>query len=150
MSTPADLYEQDFYAWTQAQAALLRAGDVAALDHDHVAEELESMGRRERHELIHRLAVVLIHLLKWQHQPSRRGRSWQLTIKEQRRQTARVLQDNPSLKAHLDQILIEAYGDAVIGAARETGLDEAAFPASCPFSLEQLLSDSYWPGGSSA
>ena len=145
MSTPIDLYEQDFYAWTQAQAALLRTGQLAELDLEHVAEELESMGRRERQELIHRLAVLLIHLLKWQFQPNRRGRSWQLTIKEQRRQAARILQESPSLKARINEILSEAYGDAVIGAARETGLEETAFPGCCPFTLDQILSSQHWP-----
>ena len=103
------------------------------------------MGRRERQELTHRLAVLLIHLLKWQFQPNRRGRSWQLTIKEQRRQAARILQESPSLKARINEILSDAYGDAVIGAARETGLEETAFPECCPFTLDQILSSQHWP-----
>src|SRR5512134_2414110 len=100
MSTPAELYEQDFYAWTQEQASKLRSGELVTLDLEHLAEEIESMGRSERRELINRLAVLLAHMLKWQYQPERRGsgKSWRATIKEQRRQVQRVLKDSPSLQ----------------------------------------------------
>lgn len=140
-----ELYEQDFYAWTMKNAELIRQGRFPEIDLEHVAEELESMGRSEKRELISRLAVLLAHLLKWHFQPSQRGRSWQLTIEEQRRRTRRVMRDNPSLKSMLDEVLTEAYGDAVIRAAKETGLDKLAFPETCPFTLEQVLDENFWP-----
>jgi hypothetical protein len=149
MSTPADLYEQDFYAWTQEQASKLRSGDLATLDLAHLAEELESMGRSERRELINRLAVLLAHLLKWQYQAERRGsgKSWRATIKEQRRQVQRVLKDSPSLQRGLGDSVAEAYGDAIQKVVRETPLEEAELPPDCPFTLAQVLDNGFWPGG---
>ena len=145
MNATAELYEQDFYAWTLKNAELLREGRLGDLDLEHLAEELESMGRSEKRELIHRLAVLLAHLLKWQVQAGRRGRSWQLTLKEQRRQAARVLHDNPSLKPLPTEIVIDAYEDAILRAAQETGLEVSAFPADCPFTLEQILNEDFLP-----
>lgn len=114
----ANLHDRDFYAWTQQQAQLLRAGKLSEIDVEHLIGEIESMGASERRELINRLAVLLAHLLKWWHQPNYRGRGWQLTIKEQRRQLQRLLKDNPSLNARLEEFIPESYGDAVILAAK--------------------------------
>lgn len=139
------LYEQDFYAWANEQAALLRSGKLSAADIEHIAEEIESMGKTEKRELISRLKVLLMHLLKWQFQPVARSVSWQLTIKEQRREVARHLADNPSLKARLSETMADAYGDAIIAAARETSLPEDAFPAECPWSFEQIMDAGFWP-----
>ena len=69
----AALYDQDFYAWANEQAALLRAGKLSAADIEHIAEEIESMGKTEKRELVNRLAVLMLHLLKWQFQPGLRG-----------------------------------------------------------------------------
>ena len=78
MRTNAELYEQDFYAWTQTTAAALRAGKWQDVDPEALAEEVESWGRSEHRELGHRLDGLLMHLLKWRSQPSRRqtGHSW--------------------------------------------------------------------------
>lgn len=137
----SELYDRDFHAWAEQQAALLRTGNVATADIAHIAEEIESMGRSERNELTNRLGVLLAHLLKWRYQPGLRGNSWRLTIREQRRRAGRVLDQNPSLRASLDTILADAYGDAVLAAERETGLPEANFPATCPWSFEQAMRD---------
>ena len=67
-------HESDTYTWAKEQAALLRAGRLEALDVANLIEELDAMGARERRELVNRLVVLLVHLLKWQHQPDRRGR----------------------------------------------------------------------------
>ena len=135
----SDLYDRDFYAWANEQAALLRAGRLSAADIAHIAEEIESMGRSEKRELTSRLAMLLAHLLKWRFQPERRGRSWQATIREQRSEVADVLADNPSLEARLDELLSNAYGKAVQIAIRETDLPEETFPAICPWSFEQAM-----------
>ena len=140
------LYEQDFYAWANEQAALLRAGQLSAADIEHIAEEIESMGKTEKRELVSRLAVLLSHLLKWQFQPVRRGASWQATIRIQRRDLARHLLDNPSLKSHRGPAIEDAYGNAVIDASAETGLPEATFPPACPWSFEQIIDADFWPG----
>lgn len=139
------LYEQDFYAWANEQAALLRSGRLSAADIEHIAEEIESMGKAEKRELANRLLVLLLHLLKWQFQPVRRGSSWEATIRVQRRDLAVHLHDNPSLKAKLPEAMQQAYGNALIMAADETGLPEATFPAECPWSFEQIMDAGFWP-----
>ena len=84
-------YDRDFHAWVLQNAALLRQGKLDALDLEHIAEELESMGASERRELLHRLQILLLHLLKYQFQPERRGKSWRLTINHQRTAIERLL-----------------------------------------------------------
>jgi len=144
------LYETDFYAWANQQARLLRAGELSAADIEHIAEEIESMGRSEKRELLSRLAVLLMHLLKWQVQPTLRGNSWRATIKVQRRELERHLADNPSLKATLAETIAIAYEDAALLAARETGLAESAFPASCPWSFHDIMDHGCWPEAGAA
>ena len=97
------------------------------------------MGKSEKRELENRLAVLLLHLLKWDYQPMRRGSSWKRTILEQRRKIERLLSDNPSLKPEVDLAMQDAYGDALIGAVDETGLEESVFPKACPWSFEESM-----------
>ena len=120
-------YESDFYGWTQDQAHALRSGRLSDLDIQNLIEEIEAMGRSEKRALESRLVVLLVYLLKWKYQPTRRGKSWQLTCKGQRINFESILDDNPSLKAQLDALLERAYSKAVIDAANETGLDETSF-----------------------
>jgi len=134
-------YESDFYAWTQEQAELLRSGRFDELDAQNILEEIESMGRSAENELESRLQVLLMHLLKWEYQSSRRGKSWQLTIEEQRRKIDRRLSKSPSLKHKLADIVEDAYGDAVIAAERETGLERGVFPTVCPWTIEEVLNN---------
>ena len=141
----SSLHELDFYAWTQQQVHLIKSGNLVDVDFEHLLEEIESMGASERRELINRLAMLLAHLLKWHYQPSFRGRSWQLTIKEQRRQLQRHLKDNPSLHARLDEFIADSYIDSVLLAAKETGLDESAFPVQCPYAQNDLLNMEFYP-----
>jgi hypothetical protein len=140
------IYERDFYAWTHAQANLLRNHQFTNLDLDNLIEEIESMGRSERRQLINRLEILLMHLLKWQHQSALRGRSWELTITEQRRRIAKLLRANPSLRTDLPDLLTEAYDDATFSAMRETGLPETTFPTTCPFTLAEALGEGWLPG----
>jgi len=136
-------YEHDFYAWTQAQSQLLRSGQLQLIDIHNLAEEIEDMGRAEKRELESRLEVLLMHLLKWQFQPTKRSRSWQLTIKEQRLRLQRHLKQNPSLKAAIADVVVDAYQLATISAEKETGLD--VFPNTCPYTSEQVLLDEFLP-----
>lgn len=145
LTTMIDLYQTDFHAWTQQQAHLLKAGQLADADLTHLIEELESMGASERHQLQNRLKVLLAHLLKWQYQPEYRSRSWRATIKEQRLSLLDLLDDNPSLKAILDARVAKAYPMAVLLAVRETNLDEATFPTECPYALTQILQIEAYP-----
>lgn len=138
-------YEKDFYAWTKEQSTLLRDHDFTRLDIDNLIEELESMGRSERRQLVNRLEVLIMHLLKWQYQPELRGRRWELTILEQRRRITKLLRNNPSLQPELPEALIEAYEDAAFSAMRETGLLLTTFPESCPYTQAQVMDQSWLP-----
>lgn len=139
------MYREDYRAWALQNAQLLREGRLDEIDIENIAEELEDMGGSKERELENRLGVLLMHLLKWAYQPERRGHSWQLTIEEQRRRIERLLRKNPSLKSKLGECFNDAYGDARLMAARETGLSKKLFPESSPFPLEQTLNDAYWP-----
>ena len=142
------LYERDFYAWANEQAALLRSGNLSAADIENIAEEIESMGKSEKRELVNRLAVLLMHLLKWQYQTSLQGHSWRMTVEEQRRQLRRHLRANPSLKSKVSEALEDAYGDAILAAARETGVTRSAFPTTCLWTFEQIMDEEFWPEAS--
>ncbi len=144
-ATTENSYEKDFYAWTMKNAELLREGKLAEIDIEHIAEELESMGKSDKRELISRCTVLLMHLLKWRYQPDLRGNSWRKTIKEQRRAIAQLLGDSPSLKPHLTGTLDQEYNTARDDAIDETGLPGNIFPESCPFTLEDILNPDFWP-----
>src|SRR5580698_8493609 len=105
MGTISQNYDEDFYAWANEQAALLRDGKLAEADVEHIALEIESMGKTEKRELVARLTILLLHLLKWKFQPNLRGRSWRLTIKEQRKEVVNHLADNPSLKSRTQEAM---------------------------------------------
>lgn len=139
------LYDTDFYGWTQVQAKLLRERRWRLVDLEHLIEEIESLGRQERRELVNRLAVLLGHLLKWQYQPQHQSNSWLATIREQRRKVVKLIQQNPSLAPSLPEIFREAYEDGVDLAARDTELDYETFPVSCVYSLEQILNPEFLP-----
>jgi hypothetical protein len=139
------LYDRDFYAWANEQAALLRAGRLTEADIGNIAEEIHSIGRGEKRELINRLAVLLTHLLKWQYQPALRGDSWRLTIEEQRYRLENHLSDNPSLKSQLSQARQDAYKLALVQSERESGLPRNTFPAFCPFTYEEAVNPDFWP-----
>jgi hypothetical protein len=138
-------YETDFYTWALEQAALLRAGRFAELDLEHIAGEIEDMGKAERNQLRNRLTVLLMHLLKWQYEPSRRGSSWVNTIREQRRAIVWLIEDNPSLKASLDELLSTAYDRAIDEAADETSLPVQTFQHTCPWTYAQIVTRDFWP-----
>jgi hypothetical protein len=144
--TETPIYETDFYAWALHNAQLLRAGQLQQLDVAHVAEELELMGASERRELLNRLQVLLVHLLKYQFQPERRGRSWLLTINHQRTAIERLLEQSPSLNTYFyHEALAKVYHKAVRETVIETGLEAHIFPVLCPYALEQILADDWLP-----
>ena len=138
-------YNTDFYAWTKEQAQSLKAGQWAQLDIENLVEEIESLGRQERQQLINRLGVLLGHLLKWQYQPNYRSHSWQATIREQRRRLRRLLEANPSLQPYLPEALQAGYEDGIDLAIQETNLPEETFPATCPYTLDQALDADFLP-----
>ena len=149
MSTNAELYEQDFFAWTQTTAALIRAGKWQAVDTESVAEEVESLGRSERHALESRLEKLVLHLLKWRYQPEKRvrGHSWADTIREQRRRLSRLLDQSPSLRPTVPTVLTESYLYVRQRAQLQTRLPLSTFPETCPWTPEQVLDADFWPEG---
>lgn len=139
------LYSDDFYGWTLEQSRLMKARRFDELDVQHLIEEIDSMGASERRQMVSRLKVLMMHLLKWSYESDHRSKSWQLTIREQRRQIPRHLKDNPSLKSKMPELLELAYDDALFLAEAETGLDKSFFPVDCPWTLEQMLNNDFWP-----
>lgn len=143
MTTVTD-YDTDFYLWTQQQAALLRQGEFSRMDIENIAEEIESMGRSQSDAVRSFLRNILMHLLKWQHQPERRCVSWEITIDNGRDEIRWRLKKNPSLKSQLVLLIEDAYPQARRNASRETGLPLAIFPEQSPFTLDETIGD-YWP-----
>jgi hypothetical protein len=134
-----NLYDVDFYAWTQEQSILLSRGQWQSLDIENLVEEIESLGKQQKQELRNRLSVLIGHLLKWEFQPELRGKSWKATIREQRNRINLHLKDNPSLKSYLDQAIIDSYELALSLVVRETPLDYPDLPSDCPFAIAQIL-----------
>lgn len=144
MTRPA-LYEDDVIAWADEQARLLRNRQFDQLDIEHLADEIEDVGRSERRELANRLSALLAQLLEWQIQPARRGASWQITIRNQRRGIARRLDETPSLRPKLadPNWWAAVWDDAAAQAAQETGL--SVFPDVCPWRPAEVLDQEWLP-----
>lgn len=138
-------YDRDFHAWTQRTAELLRAGRFEEADIEHVAEEIEDMGRREVRELNSRVQILLAHLLKWQTQSDQRSPSWRSTITVQRLELEALLTQSPSLRPKLEGGLVDNYARAVKRAAAETGLAADRFPAASPYRVDQILDEDFLP-----
>ena len=143
MKTQNNLYEQDFYLWTQITAEQLKKNKFNEIDITNLIEEIESMGRSEKRELKSRLVVLLMHLLKWHYQPEKRSESWRSTITEQRICIEGLLEDSPSLKPLLSEVFEDCYQKARLKASDETGIKLNFFPKESPFSLEETLESSY-------
>lgn len=139
------LYDTDFYAWTRRQVELLRAEEFEQADWDNLIEEIESLGKSQRQEVRNRLTVLIMHLLKLQFQRRAHAQSWRITVATQRADLEPLLADNPSLRASLATLLAEAYPFAVKKASAETGLPKSTFPATCPWTVEQIMDEEFWP-----
>lgn len=145
---PRELFddsENNSYVLAMAEAARLRAQRRGKANSARVADEIDAMDRGEDRELVSRLAVLLLTLLKWRFQPGFRSSTGSSSIREQRIRLRSYLRDNPGLKARLGDVFGEAYELAVIVAARETDLPESAFPDTAPYHVEQAVDDAFWP-----
>jgi hypothetical protein len=132
-------YDTDFYTWAMEQAGLLKAGRVSELDTANLAEELTDLGNEQYDKLQSAFAVLLAHLLKWDHQPDMRSRSWESTIREQRRRVQRLLAKNPGLQPRRDEAVSEGYLDGRDRASAEADLDVDHFPPQCPYSWDEMM-----------
>jgi Domain of unknown function DUF29 len=139
--------EADLYSWARRQVEFLRAGRVTEIDSAAIAEEIDDVGEEQYDKLGSAVRVLALHLLKRDHQPSMRSRSWTLTIREQRKRAERQLRRNPGLKSRLEDALEAAYEDARLEAASETGLPLSAFPVRRLFEYTEMMERSIvWPG----
>lgn len=141
----ANLYEQDFVAWADEQALLLEQKRWHELDLVNLIEEVRDLGNRQRDALESQLTRLLMHLLKWQYQPECRSSSWSGTIKEARKQIARLIRQHPVLALHAQKVWLECYLDAREDAADDTGLPVDTFPLDCPYSLNQAWERDFLP-----
>lgn len=89
--------------------------------------------------------MLIVHLLKWRYQPSVRGVSWRLSVGNARDEITELLEDSPSLKTKIAELVARRYAAARSRAALATGLSEETFPSTCPFSGAEMLDASYWP-----
>lgn len=139
-------YQDDIVVWANEQARLIRAGRFDLLDVEHIAEEIEDVGKSEQRELSSRMAVLLAHLLKWQFQPERRGARWERTIREQRKAVARRLEKTPSLKPELQDSgwWETVWGDAVSLVLSEVELPD--LPEVCPWKGDEVMDLGFYPG----
>lgn len=141
----AALYNTDLYAWAQANAELLRQGQYALVDTQHLIEEIQDMGKSQQHAIASFLRNLLMHLLKWQYQPQLQSRSWRFTIRNARLELEDILNENPSLGSLPSEILQRCYEKARQLAADETGLPIAVFPTNCHYTVAQVLSGDWLP-----
>jgi hypothetical protein len=141
----ANAYETDIVAWADEQARLLRAGLFSRLDIEHIAEEIEDVGKSERRELRSRMVLLLAHLLKWRHQPERRGNSWRRTIKAQRKGIVDCIDETPSLKADLQdpRWRDRTWNDTISAVFKEVEIED--LPETCPWTMAEILDPAWLP-----
>jgi Domain of unknown function DUF29 len=139
-------YDTDFYAWTQAQAAALRAKDWAAVDIEHLAEEVDDLGASIRKGIVSQLERLLVHLLKWRYDPAQDPRRlWRLSILDARHEISKDLATNRTLRGFPAERLAEAYRYARRVAAIETELPPVTFPEACEWTVNQVLDEDFLP-----
>ena len=140
-----NLYERDYVEWLKATSKHLKNREFESLDIENLIEEIETLGRSEKRAIESRLRILLMHLLKYKYQSTKRTNSWRYTIREKRLCILKSFKDSPSLKNHFQTIFTETYNDARALASDETGLDIATFPQNCPFRIELILDTEWLP-----
>ena len=139
------LYERDYLAWIEATLQRLSQQDYKSVDWENLIEEIADIGRSEKQRIESNLTVLLVHLLKWQYQPKRRSRSWNTSIVEHRIRVKKNLKYSPSLKPFIEEEFLDVYADAIKIAVSETQLPLETFPIDCPYTIAQVLDDSFLP-----
>lgn len=141
----AELYDHDFYTWTQETAALIAAGKWHEIDQARLAEEVAGLGRDEQREVERRVQHLLTELLLWWALPGERKGNWAAAIVEARARLEDILADSPGLSAHLSTVLAAEYPWARGKAQAQMAGD--VFPATCPFTATQVLDLDFFPEG---
>lgn len=147
------LYQTDYYAWTRDQAAKLRALAAArvnsTLDLENLAEEVESLGRSGLNTVRSQVRRIIEHLLKLEYSPSTAPRAdWRYSVAQARDEVEDHITASmrPDVAADLDKLFGRARRAAALGLRRH-GENEAAkaLPATCPYSLDQIVSHDWYP-----
>ena len=148
-ATPGCTRDADYYGWLLEQAHALRSSASESIDSEELAEEIEAMAASLKRALVSHLETLLVNLLKWAWQATKRSASWEASIANARDAVADLLADSPSLKRHLDESLAKAYVRARRTAGAEIGYDrrqwDTAFAPACPWRLADFLDDDFWP-----
>ena len=134
----SELYLEDETAWLDAMAELIASGAYAELDYSNLREYLTDMAIRDRREVESRLFVLMMHILKWVHQPGHRSGSWKGSIIVQRAELKRHA-GRGVLRKHAESVLADVYQESVEAAAEETGLPLETFPSECPYTFDDVL-----------
>jgi hypothetical protein len=146
---PSQLYEDDYYAWIEDQVRALREHSTEEVDWENVAEEIEDLGKSEKWSLESHLETLIEHLLKLMYTEAgvrkRNSRLWQGTVRLARSKIRRRLSQSPSLSGKMDELLAAAYQDGRTGMLARTKLPEHFVPATCPWTLWQVLDDAFVP-----
>ena len=145
MSTNGELYKKDFYAWTQATAALIAAGKWHEIDQALLADEVAGLGREDKREMARRVQRLLKELLLWWALPGERKGNWASGIMEERDRLEDIVKDSPSLTAQLGEVLATEYRWARSKAQDQT--TGGVFPEACPFTVAQVLDLDFFPEG---
>ena len=143
-----DLYDQDFYLWTQAQAQALRARSAGAnaLDYDRLAEEVEELGSAQRNKAESYVRRILQHLYKLQTSPEAQPTGhWRVEIENWRAELERVLTGaiRRELETNLERIHVRAAAIAQKDIANYE--PDAVVDCRWRWTLEEVLND---PGSS--
>lgn len=140
-------YEQDYYLWIETVAKQLRSKQFDAVDWENLIEEIESIGRSEKRALASLLIKLFEHLLKlnyWESELEYNAAKWRGEITAFRVQIKKLLQDSPSLKPYLAEILDECYLDARKIIIKMTELSPETFPINAIASVSQVLDDDWF------
>lgn len=140
-----DLYNNDYYSWIIQQSGLLKEKKFNELDLDNLIEEVESMGRSELRALTSKYVILLMHLLKWENQPTHRSKSWEISIRNSRCDVLDILDESPGLKSQYQTCFEKAYDRARREASKETGLDISFFPIDCPWNMDIIMENDWLP-----
>ena len=140
-----NLYETDFYSWAMGQVEALRSGNMEKLDMENLIEEVEDMAKRDKRALKSQLIRLIHHLLKWQYQPTHRGRSWEGTINNARAEIKLIFEESPSLKFVKDEMFQSAWDNALYRARIDTRKCNIQFPEDNPWDFDQAMDIDFWP-----
>ena len=144
-------YEDDFYAWTQYQAEVLRSMPAPdnRFDREHIAEEMEDLGKSERDAVRSQIRRIVEHLLKLANSPADPPRfDWMETIDDARQTIADKI--SPTLRRDAEAVLDKLFAEARRRAARglrrygEAGAADA-LPQTCPYSLDEICQEDWYP-----